>query len=142
MVGATNNRDAIDAAVMRPGRLGRLIEVALPDRDGRAGILRHHLRDDLPGIDLLALADEIGEVSGAALAQVVREARGSAPRDGRALVADDLWNALPAGTLLSDAAFRRLCVHEAGHAVVKLELATVSGADTDHGRRTPPHPAN
>ncbi|WP_416358051.1 AAA family ATPase [Aureimonas phyllosphaerae] len=127
VVGATNNRDAIDAAVLRPGRLGRLIEVALPDRDGRAGILRHHLRGDLPGMDLLALADEIGEASGAALAQVVREARGSARRDGRALVAADLWNALPEGTLLSDAAFRRLCVHEAGHAVAGLELAAVSG---------------
>jgi ATP-dependent Zn protease len=127
VVGATNNRDAIDAAVLRPGRLGRLIEAALPDRNGRAEILRHHLRDDLLGIDLLALAEEIGEASGATLAQVVREARGFARREGRALVAADLWNALPEGTLLSDAAFRRLCVHEAGHAVAGLELAAVSG---------------
>ncbi|WP_019995398.1 AAA family ATPase [Aureimonas ureilytica] len=127
VIGATNAVDAIDDAILRPGRLGRLIEVRLPDLDGRTGILRHHLRTDLPDVDLSKIADEIGEVTGASLGQAVREARALARRERRALVEDDLWNALPKGVLLSDDAFRRLCIHEAGHVVVGIELAAVSG---------------
>ena len=127
VVGATNRISAIDPAVLRPGRLGRIVEVSLPDIDGRIGILRHHLRGDLADVDLQGLADEIGEASGAVLAQVVREGRAAARREARPLLEVDLLNALPKGTELSDASFRRACVHEAGHLVVGLELASVSG---------------
>ena len=127
VIGATNKPDVIDPAVLRPGRLGRHIEIQLPDVAGRVGILEHHLRDELHEPDLARLADEFGEASGAALAQLVREARGLARRDRRPLSEADLWAALPPGVLLSDAAFRRICLHEAGHAVVGLELSEVSG---------------
>ncbi|WAJ29461.1 AAA family ATPase [Antarcticirhabdus aurantiaca] len=127
VVGATNNPSAIDPAIRRPGRLGRQIEIGLPDLRGRVGILRHHLRGDLADMDLECIAEEIGEASGATLAQVVREARSLARRERRSLRADDLRTASPPGITLSDAAFRRLCVHEAGHVVVGLELAESSG---------------
>lgn len=127
VVGATNNLKAIDAAVLRPGRLGRHIRVELPDAQGRIGILRHHLREDLPGVDLTSLAEDIGEVSGAVLAQLVREARAAARRAGRDLRQSDLADAVPKGVLLSEAAFRRVCAHEAGHVVVGRELASVCG---------------
>ncbi|WP_279483332.1 AAA family ATPase [Aureimonas sp. SK2] len=127
VVGATNKPDVIDRAVLRPGRLGRHIEVRLPDLAGRVGILEHHLRGELPDANLMRLADEFGEASGAALAQLVREARGLARRVRRSMSEADLWAALPPGVLLSDAAFRRMCVHEAGHVVAGLEMAAVSG---------------
>ncbi|WP_062013021.1 AAA family ATPase [Aureimonas sp. AU4] len=127
VVGATNNLTAIDTAVLRPGRLGRHIRVELPDAEGRVGILRHHLRGELVEVDLTSLAEDIGEVSGAVLAQLVREARAAARRAGRALRESDLADAVPKGILLSEAAFRRVCVHEAGHVIVGSELASVSG---------------
>ncbi|WP_102958209.1 AAA family ATPase [Mangrovicella endophytica] len=127
VVGATNKPEAIDKAVLRPGRLGRHIEVRLPDLRGRVAILRHHLRGDLPDADLASVADEFGAVSGAALAQLVREARSVARRERRPLAEADLRTALPPGVLLTEAAFRRMCVHEAGHVVVGLELAPISG---------------
>lgn len=127
VVGATNKPDVIDGALLRPGRLGRHVEVRLPDLAGRIGILRLHLRGELEGVDLTGIAEEFGEVSGAALAQLVREARAAARRERRPLAEADLHAALPQGVLLSDTAFRRLCVHEAGHFVVGLELADVSG---------------
>ncbi len=127
VVGATNKLDAIDPAILRPGRLGRIVEVQLPDLLGRVGIVRHHLRGDLAEVDLSGLADESGEVSGAVLAQLVREARAAARRESRPLTEADLWAAVPKGTELSEASFRRVCVHEAGHLVVGLELSAVSG---------------
>ncbi|WP_416356579.1 AAA family ATPase [Aureimonas phyllosphaerae] len=127
VVGATNKPEVVDPAVLRPGRLGKHIEVRHPDLPGRIGILRHHLRGELPEIDLAPIADELGEASGAVLAQLVRDARGAARRHRRPLAEADLWTALPPGVLLSDAAYRRTCVHEAGHVVVGRELAEVSG---------------
>lgn len=127
VVGATNNVGAIDRAVLRPGRLGRLVEVRLPDLAGRIGILRHHLRGDLPDADLARIADEIGDVSGATLAQIIRETRSAARRERRAISESDLWRSVPSGVLLSEVAFRRLCVHEAGHVTVGHELASMSG---------------
>ncbi len=50
-----------------------------------------------------------------------------ARRDGRALREADLYDALPKGVLLSDSAFRRFCLHEAGHVIAGLELASLSG---------------
>lgn len=127
VVGATNNLNAIDPAVLRPGRFGRHIQVELPDAEGRVGILQHHLRGEPVEVDLTSLAEDIGEVSGAVLAQLVREARAAARRAGRDLREIDLADAVPKGVLLSEAAFRRVCVHEAGHVVVGGELASVSG---------------
>ncbi|WP_182084434.1 AAA family ATPase [Aureimonas sp. ME7] len=127
VIGATNKPAVIDPAVLRPGRLGRHIEIRLPDIGGRVGILKHHLRGELPKADLTMLADEVGEVSGAALAQLVREARAAARRERRPLSEADLWAAVPRGVHLSTEAFRRLCLHEAGHVVVGMELATLAG---------------
>lgn len=127
VVGATNKVDAIDPAILRPGRLGRIIEVQLPDLLGRVGIVRHHLRGELAHVDLSGLAEEAGKVSGAVLAQLVREGRAAARREGRVLRESDLFDALPKGVLLSDSAFRRLCLHESGHVIAGLELASLSG---------------
>jgi transitional endoplasmic reticulum ATPase len=44
VLAATNTPDSVDAALMRPGRLDRLVEVPLPDAEARAQILRVHMR--------------------------------------------------------------------------------------------------
>jgi proteasome-associated ATPase len=49
VIAATNRRDALDEALLRPGRLGdKLIEVPRPDRRGALEILRKHLPADVP----------------------------------------------------------------------------------------------
>ena len=45
VIGATNRVDIIDPALMRPGRLGKLIYVSLPDANGRYEILKAHCKD-------------------------------------------------------------------------------------------------
>lgn len=78
VIGATNRPDLVDAAVLRPGRMDRLVYVGLPDAAARAAILAIHARG-VPlgeGVDLAALvsgADADG-LSGAEVASLVREA--------------------------------------------------------------------
>jgi len=76
VVGATNRPDRIDPALLRPGRLERVIEVPMPDREARREILAIHaagtpLADD---VDLDALADRLEGYTGSDIEAVVREA--------------------------------------------------------------------
>lgn len=127
VVGATNLPDRIDAAIRRPGRLDRHVVIPLPDTEAREGILRHHLGDDLPDADLSDAAERLEGASGAEIEQVVRDARRTARMERRALTTEDLRAALPARIRLSDADYRRACVHEAGHAVIGTLLTLAAG---------------
>ena len=44
IIGATNRIDILDRALLRPGRFDRIIEIPLPDQNGRLAILRVHCR--------------------------------------------------------------------------------------------------
>lgn len=46
VVGATNRSEMIDKALIRPGRLGLLIHVPIPDKPSRVAIFRVHTRDN------------------------------------------------------------------------------------------------
>ncbi|SDL34112.1 transitional endoplasmic reticulum ATPase [Glycomyces sambucus] len=83
VVGATNRPDMIDPALLRPGRLERLVYVPPPDAHGRADILRANAKnvpfaDD---VDLDAVADELWLYSAADCAALVREAALTAMRE-------------------------------------------------------------
>lgn len=67
VLAATNRLDMLDPAVLRPGRLGEIIEVPLPDEKGRTEIFQVHLRNKpvAPGLDLDALAARTEGLSGA-----------------------------------------------------------------------------
>ncbi|MBM6581829.1 AAA family ATPase [Microvirga sp. BT689] len=127
VVGATNLPDKIDAAIRRPGRLDRHVVIPLPDTEARKGILRHHLGDDLADADLSDAAERLEGASGAVIEQVVRNARRRARSERRPLAIGDLGVALPTRLRLSDADFRRACIHEAGHAVIGTLLSLAAG---------------
>jgi transitional endoplasmic reticulum ATPase len=76
IVGSTNKPDLIDPAIMRPGRLDKIIYVPPPDNDERVEILQVHLagRPAAPDIDLKEIAKRTERFSGADLANIVREA--------------------------------------------------------------------
>lgn len=90
VVAACNEVDGVDPAILRAGRLDRVIAVGLPDIAGRAEILRVHLDDDLRGADLLQVARIAEGMSGAEIEQAVREARRAARLDGRRMLVGDL----------------------------------------------------
>lgn len=83
IIGATNRPDLIDPALLRPGRLERLVYVPPPDADGRADILRAAARDVplAPDVDLADLARDLNGFSAADCAALIREAALAAMRE-------------------------------------------------------------
>lgn len=89
LVAATNRPDIIDPAMLRPGRLDKLVYVPLPDGPGRAGILRTLMRnvkvvDDID-IDGIAEDRRCEGFSGADLQAVIRTAGERALRERLAM---------------------------------------------------------
>ena len=84
VLAATNRADLLDAALTRPGRLDRQIQVPTPDRRGREQILRVHARASRSraDVDLVTIARQTPGMSGADLARVVNEACLAAARHG------------------------------------------------------------
>lgn len=119
---ATNHVDRIDPALLRPGRLDRVIHFRPPGPEGIASILRHHLDGDLAGIDLAVMGRLGLGRTPAELAAVVKVARRAARAERRALVHEDLVEALAPKADLDTATLRRIAIHESGHAVVGLAL--------------------
>lgn len=83
IVAATNRKEALDPALLRPGRLELHLHVPLPDADGRLAILRIHTRkcSVASDVDLAALARDTEGWSGAELGNVCREASMEALRE-------------------------------------------------------------
>jgi transitional endoplasmic reticulum ATPase len=76
VIAATNRPDIIDPALLRPGRIDRLIYVMPPDRDSRLEIFKvHSARTPLDvDVDLETLADDTSDFTGADIASVCNEA--------------------------------------------------------------------
>jgi len=86
VVGATNRPELIDPALLRPGRLERLVYVPPPDAAARADILRAAARNTplAPDVDLTELGAELDGYSAADCAAVLREAALTAMRESLA----------------------------------------------------------
>ncbi|MGA0924784.1 MAG: ATP-dependent metallopeptidase FtsH/Yme1/Tma family protein, partial [Lutimaribacter sp.] len=88
IVAATNRRDVLDPALLRPGRFDRQVTVPNPDIKGREKILGVHARKTPlgPDVDLRIIARGTPGFSGADLANLVNEAALMAARVGRRFV--------------------------------------------------------
>ncbi len=76
VIAATNRKEVIDPAILRPGRLDTHVNVGLPDRAGRRAILEVHCRGKPLGedVDLDVLATELTGYTGADIEAIVQEA--------------------------------------------------------------------
>jgi len=83
VLGATNRPELIDPALLRPGRLERLVYVPPPDAPARAAILESAARNTplAADVDLAALAGELAGYSAADCAALIREAALTAMRE-------------------------------------------------------------
>ncbi|MDO3684775.1 AAA family ATPase [Micromonospora sp. C28ISP2-4] len=83
VVGATNRPELVDPALLRPGRLERLVYVPPPDGPARTEILRASARNVplAPDVDLDALGGELDGFSAADCAALIREAALAAMRE-------------------------------------------------------------
>ncbi len=85
IIGATNRPDILDDALLRPGRFDRIVEIGLPDIDGREQIFRIHIAHMNVDEDISAkkLAEATDGVSGAEIKSICTEAGMLTIRDGR-----------------------------------------------------------
>lgn len=122
VVGACNNPEWIDAAIIRPGRLDRHVRIPMPDLEARAGIFRMHLRGSLSDAEHMAFAEATEDMTGASIEQIVREARRSARKRRQRLAAEDVFLHVPPLVIVPPRVARVNAFHEIGHAVVGAVL--------------------
>ena len=133
IVAATNRKDVLDPALLRPGRFDRQITVGNPDIKGREKILNVHARKVPigPDVDLRTIARGSPGFSGADLANLVNEAALTAARVGRRFVtmadfehAKDkvMMGAERRSMVMSQDDKEMTAYHEAGHAIVGIKL--------------------
>ena len=132
VMGATNRAEILDAALLRPGRFDRTVEIPLPNQKERTAILAIHGRGKKlgPDVDLDAVSRGTPGFSGADLANLVNEAAINAVRDDRRdiLSAADfdaardrlLIGRRDASNALLPEEKHSVAVHEAGHALVAV----------------------
>jgi len=91
IIGCTNRKDILDSAIVRPGRLDRLIYVPLPNESGRREILKIHTKDMKleRKLDVEHLIKETNGFSGAELKAICTEAGYCAIRNDRLKVTMD-----------------------------------------------------
>ena len=118
VIGACNDPNRLDPALVRAGRLDRKIEIPMPDVPALAGIFRTYLGDELAGDNIIDLALVAHGGTGAEVERWIRDARGRARRADRPLTKSDLFAAVRGDRKeLPDPVRRRIAFHEAGHAI-------------------------
>ena len=131
VIAATNRAEMLDAALLRPGRFDRTVEIPLPNQRERTEILAIHARDKLlaPDVDLGWVARGTPGFAGADLANLINEAAINAVRASRDVLTASDFDAARERLLIG----RRdttnallpsekdaVAVHEAGHALVAV----------------------
>ncbi|TFE67690.1 ATP-dependent zinc metalloprotease FtsH [Methylacidiphilum caldifontis] len=133
VIAATNRKDVLDPALLRPGRFDREVRVNLPDIRGREQILRVHAQKIKlsKNADLTALARGTPGFSGAELANLINEAALIAAKKGKDCVDQpDLeeardkvrWGKERRSLAMSEEERKTTAYHEAGHAVLNVLL--------------------
>ena len=129
ILAATNQPDALDPALTRPGRFDRRVPVELPDLKGREEILKVHAKKIklADNVDFNKIARMASGASGAELANIVNEAALRAVRNGRKIVEEaDLEESIEVviagyqkkNAILTDHEKHIVAYHEIGHALV------------------------
>ena len=123
VLGATNHPEQIDPAVLRAGRLDRIIHIDLPDTEAMRDIYRFYLADTLDETELMPLATASRGKSGADVKAYVSRAKAKARREQRSIVLNDIMFEIRAGRPeYPKEIMRCIAVHEAGHAVANLHF--------------------
>lgn len=131
VVAATNRKDILDEALLRPGRFDKIVHVPLPDKTSRRDIIRIFMKNRKADKDVdwgfFALQTE--GFSGAEIQQWINDASIVSLRSNETILThDSLWDALErvrVGVkkdydMRSDLIRKRVAVHEAGHALLCL----------------------
>ena len=129
VIAATNRKDILDSALLRPGRFDRIITVSLPDKTSRKDILKVHSKNKRldERINLELVAELTSGFSGAQLKNLLNEAAIYVARRNETTIQEsDILNAVDKLVVgltrkidtRSDESRRRVAIHEVGHAIL------------------------
>ena len=129
VMAATNRRDILDPALMRPGRFDRQVTVNYPDQNGRVAILKVHSKGKIldENVDLDNIAKRMPYATGADLENVMNEAAILAARARKKKIDQQLLIDAIARVQMgpekkshkvNEKDRRMVAVHEGGHAIV------------------------
>lgn len=129
VMAATNRKDILDPAILRPGRFDRTVIVGRPDVQGREEILKVHARNKPLGddVDLKQIAQTTAGFTGADLENLLNEAAILAAKDNRVFIQQqDIRHAFvkvgigpeKRSRVVSEKERRITAYHESGHAIL------------------------
>jgi cell division protease FtsH len=133
IIAATNRKDVLDQALLRPGRFDRIIRVPLPDKTSREKILSYYLKNknlDKP-FDVSGIAELADGFSGAQLKNLINEAAIISARNNYTVIQEkyvfDAFEKLIVGLIKSNSTSTpstrlRVAIHESGHALLTLKF--------------------
>lgn len=132
VVAATNRKEMLDSALLRPGRFDRHIEVDLPDKKGRQHILKIHANNKplSKEVNLERIAEETFGFSGAQLESVMNEAAIYAMRESIDKINQSHLNLAIDKVMMGEKTDRettqeerqRVAIHELGHAIAAEQV--------------------
>ena len=145
VIAATNRRDILDPALLRPGRFDRQITVSYPDIKGREDILKVHTKKKplAPDVSIPTIAKSTAGFTGADLENLTNEAALIAARkEKKAITKEDIEEAVikviagpeKKSHIVPQEERRTIAYHEAGHAIVTYHLPTQDKVH-DHSQR-------
>jgi cell division protease FtsH len=129
VMAATNRRDVLDPALLRPGRFDRILRVPLPDKSSREKILEFYLKEKMPDADIEPIAELTDGFSGAQLKNLVNEAAILSVKNNHTTIQENFlfeaFEKLLVGIVKKnantpEATSTRVSIHETGHALLSL----------------------
>jgi cell division protease FtsH len=131
VMAATNRRDVLDQALLRPGRFDRIIRVPYPDKPSREKILDFYIKNKKTdkSFDISAIAELTDGFSGAQLKNIINEAAILSARNNETCVQEkyifESFEKLIVGLIknnvtIAETTKTRVAIHESGHALLSL----------------------
>lgn len=131
VMAATNRKDVLDQALLRPGRFDRILRVPLPDKPSREKILDYYLSSKKTegAFDISAIAELADGFSGAELKNLVNEAAILSARNNYTIIQEkyvfdafekSVVGLIRANATVAPATKTRVAIHEAGHSLLSL----------------------
>lgn len=133
VMAATNRKDVLDQALLRPGRFDRIIRVPLPDKSSREKILDYYLENKNieNAFDVPSIAELTDGFSGAQLKNLINEAAILSAKNSYTKIQEkyifDAFEKIIVGLIktnatVSDTTKLRVAIHESGHSLLALKF--------------------
>jgi len=131
VIAATNRKDVLDQAILRPGRFDRIIHIPLPDKDSREKIIEYYLNNKNleHNFDISSIAEMTEGFSGAQIKNLINEAIILSARNKYTKLQEEyIFEAFEksiVGLIRKNATVelstqKRVAIHESGHSILTL----------------------